>query len=78
MPPMEKEANFLGALSKGTSDGLQLAINVGAMLISFVALLALVDYMMGGAHNWLAFHGMVWFPSSLEQLFGWIFHRLLG
>lgn len=73
MPPMEKEANFLGALSRGTSDGLQLAINVGAMLISFVALLALVDYLMGGAHNWLAFHGMKWFPSSLEQFFGWIF-----
>jgi CNT family concentrative nucleoside transporter len=76
MPPMEKEANFLGALSRGTSDGLQLAINVAAMLISFVALLALVDYMMGGAHNWLAFHGMPWFPSSLEQLFGWVFAPL--
>jgi CNT family concentrative nucleoside transporter len=70
---MEKEANFLGALSRGTSDGLQLAINVGAMLISFVAVLALVDYLMGGAHNWLAFHHVRWFPSSLEQLFGWIF-----
>src|SRR5450432_625918 len=49
MPEMEKEANFLGALSRGTSDGLQLAINVGAMLISFIALLTLADYMMGGA-----------------------------
>jgi CNT family concentrative nucleoside transporter len=76
MPPMEKEANFLGALSRGTSDGLQLAINVGAMLISFVALLALVDYMMGGAHNWLELHRMPWFPSSLEQLFGWVFAPL--
>ena len=76
MPPMEKEANFLGALSKGTSDGLHLAINVGAMLISFVALLALVDYMMGGVHNWMAWHHMTWFPASLEQLFGWIFAPL--
>jgi CNT family concentrative nucleoside transporter len=73
MPEMQKEANFLGALSRGTSDGLQLAINVGAMLISFVALMALLDYMMGGAHNWLALHRVGWFPSSLEQLFGWIF-----
>jgi concentrative nucleoside transporter, CNT family len=73
MPEMQKEANFLGALSRGTSDGLQLAINVGAMLISFVALMALLDYMMGGAHNWLALHHVGWFPSSLEQLFGWIF-----
>ncbi len=76
MPEMEKEANFLGALSRGTSDGLQLAINVGAMLISFVAVLALVDYVFGGTHNWLALHQFPWFPSSLEQLFGWIFAPL--
>jgi concentrative nucleoside transporter, CNT family len=68
MPEMEKESNFLGAISRGTSDGLQLAINVGAMLISFIALLALVDYLFGGVH-----HLAHWFPESLEQLFGWIF-----
>jgi CNT family concentrative nucleoside transporter len=73
MPDMEKEANFLGAISRGTSDGLQLAINVGAMLISFIALLALVDYLVGGTHNWLAAHHFPWFPGSLEQFFGWIF-----
>ena len=73
MPDMEKEANFLGAISRGTSDGLQLAINVAAMLISFIALLALVDYLVGGAHNWLFAHHFRWFPESLEQFFGWIF-----
>jgi len=73
MPDMEREANFLGAISRGTSDGLQLAINVGAMLISFIALLALADYLVGGAHNWLFAHHFRWFPESLEQLFGWIF-----
>jgi concentrative nucleoside transporter, CNT family len=73
MPEMEKEANFLGAISRGTSDGLNLAINVGAMLISFIAILALVDFLFLGAHNWLAAHHVGWFPSSLEQVFGWIF-----
>jgi concentrative nucleoside transporter, CNT family len=73
MPDMEKEANFLGAISRGTSDGLHLALNVGAMLISFIALLALTDYLIGGAHNWFAAHGMPHFPTSLEQIFGWIF-----
>jgi len=68
MPKMEKEANFLGAISRGTSDGLNLAINVGAMLISFIALLALVDYLIGGVHAHIG-----WFPASLEQFFGWIF-----
>ena len=73
MPEMEKEANFLGAISRGTSDGLHLALNVGAMLISFLALLALANALMGGTHNWLAYHGISWFPSSLQQVFGWIF-----
>jgi CNT family concentrative nucleoside transporter len=73
MPEMEREANFLGAISRGTSDGLHLALNVGAMLISFIALLALANALMGGTHNWLAAHGIGWFPSSFQQIFGWIF-----
>jgi concentrative nucleoside transporter, CNT family len=68
MPQMEKEANFLGAISRGTSDGLHLALNVGAMLISFIALLALVNYLIGSVHGHVH-----WFPASLEQFFGWIF-----
>jgi concentrative nucleoside transporter, CNT family len=73
MPEMEKEANFLGAISRGTVDGLHLALNVGAMLITFIALLALFNALMGGAHDWLSGHGVAWFPSSLQQVFGWIF-----
>jgi CNT family concentrative nucleoside transporter len=73
MPEMEKEANFLGAISRGTVDGLHLALNVGAMLISFLAMLALVNAIMGGTHNWLAAHHAGWFPSSLQQVFGWVF-----
>jgi CNT family concentrative nucleoside transporter len=73
MPEMEKEANFLGAISRGTVDGLHLALNVGAMLISFLAMLALINAIMGGAHNWLFAHGITWFPSSLQQIFGWVF-----
>ncbi len=52
MPPMEKESNVLGAIARGTVDGLHLALNVGAMLITFIALLALLNAMMGGIHNW--------------------------
>jgi CNT family concentrative nucleoside transporter len=67
MPPMEKESNILGAISRGTVDGLHLALNVGAMLITFLALLALVNAMMGWTHLHIA-----WFPYSLQQVFGWI------
>jgi len=68
MPPMEKESNVLGAIARGTVDGLHLALNVGAMLITFLALLALVNAVMGWGHVHVA-----WFPSSLQQVFGWIF-----
>src|SRR5439155_93698 len=65
MPEMEKEPNVLGAVSRGTIDGLHLALNVGAMLVTFIALLALVNAMMGWGHNHIA-----WFPDSLQRVFG--------
>ena len=68
-----KESNVLDAAAKGTTDGLRLALNVAAMLISFLALIALVDGILGGTHNFLAAHGMPWFPGSLESIFGVIF-----
>jgi concentrative nucleoside transporter, CNT family len=73
MAEMERDTNALGALARGTVDGLHLALNVAAMLISFIALIYLVDALFGGAHNLLAAHGVGWFPSSLEQIFGWVF-----
>ena len=73
MAEMERDTNALGALARGTIDGLHLALNVAAMLISFIALVYLVDACFGGVHNLLAAHRMGWFPSSLEQIFGWIF-----
>jgi concentrative nucleoside transporter, CNT family len=68
MPAMEKESNILGAIARGTIDGLQLALNVGAMLIVFLALLALLNAMMGWVHLHIS-----WFPWSLQQVLGWIF-----
>jgi len=68
MPEMEKEPNVLGAIARGTIDGLHLALNVAAMLVTFLALLALLNAMMGWGHAHLA-----WFPSSLQQIFGWLF-----
>jgi CNT family concentrative nucleoside transporter len=41
------DANVIGAAARGTSEGLQLALNVGAMLISFLALVALVNLLLG-------------------------------
>ena len=73
MAEIERETNALGAIARGTIDGLHLALNVAAMLVSFIALIYMVDAVFGGVHNLLAAHGMGHFPSSLEQIFGWIF-----
>jgi concentrative nucleoside transporter, CNT family len=66
---MPKDENVLGAITRGTIDGLHLALNIAAMLISFLALIALLNGIFGGIHN----HVFSWFPSSLEQVFGVIF-----
>ena len=63
-----KNENFLGAIARGTIDGGQLAFNVAIMLISFLALIAAINGVMGGIHNhW------VWFPDSLQTVLGKIF-----
>ena len=49
----------------GTIDGGRLAFNVGIMLISFLALIGLLNGMLGGIHNWLGGHHVP-FPSSLQ------------
>ncbi|MGB9237137.1 MAG: nucleoside transporter C-terminal domain-containing protein [Terriglobales bacterium] len=64
----EKNENLLGAIARGTTDGLYMALNIAAMLISFLALIALLDGIMGGIHTHVA-----WFPSSLEHILGVLF-----
>lgn len=64
----EHKENLIGAISRGTSDGLHMALNIAAMLIAFLALVALADGIMGGIHHWIS-----WFPASLESVFGAIF-----
>jgi CNT family concentrative nucleoside transporter len=69
----EKHENLLDAVTRGATDGLHLALNVAAMLIAFLALVALVDGVFGAVHGWLGNVGVAWFPSSLEELLGWAF-----
>ncbi len=65
---LEKNQNLLGAIARGTTDGLHMALNIAAMLISFLALVALFDGIMGGIHAHIA-----WFPASLEAILGALF-----
>ncbi len=57
-----KPINLLDAASRGISDGLYLALNVGAMLIAFVALIALVNLVLGGIHT--TFQTLLGYPLA--------------
>jgi CNT family concentrative nucleoside transporter len=62
------DVNVVDAAARGTTDGLHLMLNVIAMLISFVALVALAN----GAFGWA--HGHVtWFPENIQTVLGWVF-----
>ena len=60
--------NVIDAAARGAADGLQLALNIGGMLIAFLALIALVNGMLGWVHTWAAF-----VPDSLQKIFGLVF-----
>lgn len=63
--------NVIEAAAEGASSGLHLALNVGAMLIAFVALVAMGNAMVGGVGEWFGFTGdSRW---SLELFFGYVF-----
>jgi CNT family concentrative nucleoside transporter len=63
-----KEENLIGAIARGTIDGGKLAMNVAIMLISFLALVALLDMLLAWVHG-----GLPWCPSSLGQILGFVF-----
>ncbi len=71
-----QDPNVLGALARGTTDGLSLALNVAAMLIAFLAILALLNAIFGGVHTLLAGWGFPYFPESLQVVLGWFFRPL--
>ncbi len=65
--------NFLEAITIGAGDGMKLAINVIAMLVAFVSLIALLDACFNQIDLWLTAVGFEHFPDSINQLFGYIF-----
>jgi concentrative nucleoside transporter, CNT family len=68
------DVNVIDAAGRGTGEGLHLALNVGAMLISFLALVALVNALLGVAGHGFARIGISSLADlSLPKLFGWVF-----
>jgi CNT family concentrative nucleoside transporter len=70
---MEKSQhkNVILAAASGTTDGLRLAANIGAMLIAFVALIALVNGLVGWVAGWFGY------DMTLQSILGWIFSPLM-
>src|SRR5579863_6395922 len=66
---LEKTAvNIIDAAAQGAGDGLHLCLNIAAMLIAFLALIALVNGIFGWAHGMAG-----WIPASMQDLFGIVF-----
>ncbi len=72
--------NVLDAAARGATDGLKLALNVAAMLVAFVALLALLNWPIGALGDWTPI--AEWReandipPFSLQYFLGWLFRPL--
>lgn len=67
----EKPANVIDAATSGAVTGAQLAICIGASLLAFVALIALVNGLIGGVAGWFGYEGV-----SLQLILGWLFAPL--
>jgi CNT family concentrative nucleoside transporter len=61
------DVNLLDAAARGTGEGLHLMLNVIAMLVSFIALVALTNGAMGWLHGYAG-----WFPENLQTVLSWV------
>ncbi|ASF15255.1 NupC/NupG family nucleoside CNT transporter [Shewanella xiamenensis] len=67
----DKPANVLDAAAAGASSGMHLALNVGAMLLAFVGLIAMINGIIGGVGGWFGVEGL-----TLELILGYVFMPL--
>lgn len=66
-----KYENIFDAAASGASSGLQLALNVGGMLLAFVALIALFNGIIGGIGGWFGYPDL-----TFQQILGYVFQPL--
>jgi CNT family concentrative nucleoside transporter len=78
IPKQKLGDNFLDALSIGTTDGLKLAVNVGAMLIAFTALIFVLNLLLGKIGDWTTLNDVIaantpYKSLSFQMILGYIF-----
>ena len=82
IPPDKIGNNFIGALSIGTSEGVRMAVNVGAMLLVFISLIAMINGIFYGIgdvlllNKWVA-ENTVYENFSIELILGYLFAPLM-
>lgn len=73
----KNNVNVIDAISQGASDGMKVAISITAMILALVALVAMIDWFLGGIGSFLYYHlhiGLNWLPElSLKFILGKIF-----
>jgi CNT family concentrative nucleoside transporter len=69
--PERPWANVIDAAAEGAGAGLKLALNVGAMLLAFIALIAMINAAIGGIGGWFGVEGL-----TLQVILGWILRPL--
>lgn len=67
----EKPSNVIEAAAVGAFSGMQLAMNVGAMLLAFIALIAMLNGFIGGVSSFIGYENV-----TLQSLFGYVFQPL--
>ena len=68
----EKPANLIMAAAQGAQTGVKLAVAVGAMVLAFVALVALANGMLGGIGGWFGYPDL-----SFQAALGWVFKPVM-
>ena len=71
LPEEDKPANVIDAAASGAITGAQIAICIGASLLAFVALIALINGMIGGVAGWFGYGDL-----TLQVILGWLFSPL--
>lgn len=66
------DANGIDAASSGAAEGLKLALNVGAMLLAFIALLAMINSMISGVGSWFGLSELG-AELTIQKFLGWMF-----
>ncbi|HEX2165303.1 MAG TPA: NupC/NupG family nucleoside CNT transporter [Thermoanaerobaculia bacterium] len=71
LDPERPWANVIDAAAEGAGAGLTLALNVGAMLLAFIALIAMLNAAIGGVAGWFGVEGL-----TLQSILGWVLRPL--